>query len=518
MGNEAIGKMRLLTIPLLLLLLSGCVTNPVTGKTELGLVSESQEIAIGRQQYLPSRQMQGGDYLVDQALSAYVSEVGQNLAAVSDRALEYEFTIINSSVPNAWALPGGKIALNRGLLTELASEAELAAVLGHEVVHAAARHGARGVERGLLLQGAVLATAIAARDHDYGQYAVGAATLGAQLINQGYSRGQELEADYYGMLYMSRAGYDPSGAVDLQKTFVRLSENRQQDWLSGLFASHPPSDKRVQANQKTATELAVGGRIAKGRYQKSIAHLVASKPAYDAYTQGRKALKDGVVKTALKEADRAIKIEPEEALFYGLKGDANYARKRYQQAIKFYSEALRRDDAYFKYYLGRGESYRELGQTGKARQDLEKSNSLLPTANANNSLGLLAEKNQQPDQAIEYYRIAFNSGTPAGLSAGKRLIELDLPRNPGRYLPGQLHVDQSGRVYIELSNRTQMALGQIRIELAWRDDNGKIRRQYSQQQPLIRPGANAIVMLGSDPFASVYDSLEFAVRSAKVLD
>ena len=260
--RRPITQLHVLTILLLVLLqLGGCVTNPVTGKSELALIPESQEIEIGRQQYLPSRQMQGGDYLVDQELSEYVNQVGQSLAAVSDRDLEYEFTVINSSVPNAWALPGGKIAINRGLLIELDSEAELAAVLGHEVVHAAARHGAKGLERGMILQGAVLATAIAARDHDYGQYAVGAATLGAQLINQSYSRGQELEADYYGMLYMSRAGYDPKGAIDLQKTFVSLSEDRRQDWLSGLFASHPPSKTRVQANQKTAEELAANGRI-----------------------------------------------------------------------------------------------------------------------------------------------------------------------------------------------------------------------------------------------------------------
>jgi hypothetical protein len=81
-------------------------------------------------------------------LTPYVNEVGQKLAAVSKRKLPYEFVVLNSSVPNAWALPGGKIAVNRGLLTELKNEAELAAVLGHEIVHAAARHGAKAQERG----------------------------------------------------------------------------------------------------------------------------------------------------------------------------------------------------------------------------------------------------------------------------------------------------------------------------------------------------------------------------------
>ncbi len=126
---------------IILLFLSGCAINPVTGEHELGLVSEQREIAIGNEQYGPGRQMQGGDYLADQQLSAYIKEVGQKLAAVSDRQLPYEFTILNNSTPNAWALPGGKIVINRGLLLELDSEAELAAVLSHEIVHAAARHG-----------------------------------------------------------------------------------------------------------------------------------------------------------------------------------------------------------------------------------------------------------------------------------------------------------------------------------------------------------------------------------------
>ena len=140
---------RLLPYLLLLAALtSGCAINPVTGESELSFVSQDQELKIGAEQYAPSRQMQGGDYLTDPQIGEYVSRVGNRIAAASDRKLPYEFKVINDSTPNAWALPGGKIAINRGLLTELQSEAELAAVLSHEIVHAAARHGAQGMERG----------------------------------------------------------------------------------------------------------------------------------------------------------------------------------------------------------------------------------------------------------------------------------------------------------------------------------------------------------------------------------
>src|SRR5690606_18677869 len=182
---------------------AGCVINPVTGERQLALVSADDEIAIGEQQYFPMRQAQGGDYVVDPELSAYVARVGQRVAAVSDRALPYEFVVLNSSVPNAWALPGGTIAVNRGLLLELDNEAELAAVLGHEIVHAAARHGALAMQRGMLLQGAVLAAAIGSREGDYSNLVVGAASIGAQLVNQRYGRGAELESDLYGTRYMA---------------------------------------------------------------------------------------------------------------------------------------------------------------------------------------------------------------------------------------------------------------------------------------------------------------------------
>ena len=98
------------------LVLSACSTSPVTGKRELFIVSPTQELSIGEREYLPNQQFQGGIYRTDPALGAYVRQMGQRLAAVADSALPYEFVVINNSTPNAWALPGGKIAINRGLL------------------------------------------------------------------------------------------------------------------------------------------------------------------------------------------------------------------------------------------------------------------------------------------------------------------------------------------------------------------------------------------------------------------
>src|SRR5262245_32626946 len=236
-----------------LLALGGCATNPVTGKRELSFVSEAQEVQIGQQQYSPSRQSQGGDYVTDPAVTESVRQVGNKLAAVADRKLPYEFVVINSGELNAWALPGGKLAINRGLLVELKSEAELAAVLGHEIVHAAARHGAKQMEQGQLMQiGAAIASIGAAA---YGGSALGAmvgqgSARGRELVSAKFGRDDELAADHYGMKYMKAAGYDLQAAVSLQELFVRkFSEGKEQDWMTGLFASHPPSPERVEANK-----------------------------------------------------------------------------------------------------------------------------------------------------------------------------------------------------------------------------------------------------------------------------
>jgi len=517
------GLMALLLAPILL---SGCSTNPVTGKREVVFQSENWDRKVGAQQYLPARQMQGGDYVVDPALTSYLQSVGNRLAAFADHTgepFDYEFIVLNSSVPNAWALPGGKIAFNRGLLLELESEAELAAVMGHEIVHSAARHGAKGVTRGMLLQGGLLATALATQKKDYSRYAVGAAQVGAQLLNQRYGRSAELESDKYGMAYMSRAGYDPKGAVDLQKTFVRLSQGRQQNWLSGLFASHPPSQQRVDENLKTAEGLPKNGKLGREEYQQRIAYIKKTKPAYDSYDKGRKALGDGDARQALQLANQALAIEPREALFYGLRGDIDYAQKNYQRAVNQYSEALEHNPQYFKFYLGRGESYRNLNRLDLAERDLTASAKLLPTADALYGLGQIAESQGNVNKAMQYYANVVGENpsqspalqTPAGKASYERMVTLDLPRNPGKYVSVRRNIDQKGRVYLELANRAPTAVGNVQVAFAYVDGNGRQRQEQRVHRRAIPPGQGAIVMLGTE-YAPLINNMQVAVRAAKI--
>ncbi|RLA17192.1 MAG: peptidase M48 [Gammaproteobacteria bacterium] len=499
----------------LLLLIEGCAVNPVTGSNELTFVSEAEEIQIGRKNYLPAQQSQGGQYRVDQDLTAYVSAVGWQLARVSDRPnLPYEFVILNSSVPNAWAMPGGKIVINRGLLLELDNEAELAAVIAHEIVHAAARHGAKGIERGLLLQAGVAGIGIAVPNSSV----VGLlSNTGAQLINQQYGRGQELESDYYGMLYMSRAGYDTSAAISLQEKFVKLSKGRKQSWLEGMFASHPPSEERVQANRERTKQFPIGGKIGRDEYQRATSRIRKSKEAYKSYDKGQEALKEKRFSAASKFANRAIAIEPDEALFSALKGDILAAQNKNRAALDQYKKAIQQNSHFFAFYLQQGTAQYALGLQQQARGSLEKSNSLLPTPPAHYFLGELDLKEGKRDLAVKHYRAASVSKSEMGSKAAKQLARLELPDEPGRYIASRAGWDSAGRVIVQFQNRSQVKV-QVTSVLVQLTRNGRVLGEETLPLNIVlSAGKTGRLVTGLEVKQGESERLVSRVVAAKVL-
>jgi predicted Zn-dependent protease len=501
-------------------ILYGCAVNPVTGKNELAIISQSQEINIGRENYGPSKQMQGGAYTVNPELSAYVSEVGQKLAAVSDRQLPYEFTVLNNSTPNAWALPGGKIAVNRGLLLQLNNEAELAAVLGHEIVHAAARHGAQQMERGMLLQGALIATDLALQNNQYGNLVVGGAQLAAGLVHTKYGRDDELESDYYGMIYMARAGYDPMAAVRLQETFVRLSQNQSQNWLAGLFASHPPSMARVEANRETAASLPAGGILGKSRYEEHIAALQKDQKAYESYAEGRDALEQGNPQKALAYGESAIRIEPREALFYALRGDAYARESRYTDALAEYNRAIKLNPDYFYYYLQRGQTRKKLNRTEEAYADLQKSTKLLPTATAYNSLGELALAAGSPAKAREYFMEAASSDSPAGKEAAIALLRLDFAHYAGEFIRIETGLNRDGYVLARITNTAPVGIKDLRLHLEYSDPSGRAQQTARLIATVIPAGQAVTTSFDLGPYTSpeALKTMRIQIISAQLLE
>ena len=235
---------------LCLLLLSACVRNPATGKREVVLVSESQEIAMGQQSDVQAREEYG---VVDNAaLQSYVQAMGRKLAAVSHRpVLDWHFTVVDSPVVNAFAIPGGYIYLTRGILAYLGSEAELAGVMGHEIGHVTARHSVRQMTRTQLAQiglgvGGVLSPA-------FGQFG-NLAESGLGLVFLRFSRDNEREADRLGVEYAARAAYDPREVSNFFEVLGRLSGANDRQTIPGWLSTHPDPPQRVQTTRMLAQE------------------------------------------------------------------------------------------------------------------------------------------------------------------------------------------------------------------------------------------------------------------------
>jgi predicted Zn-dependent protease len=478
-------KLSLLLISLTLLAVA-CGINPVTKKREFQLVSESQEISIGTQNYAPARQSQGGDYTLDPELTAYVQSIGNKLAAVADRKLPYEFTIINDSGPKAWAMPGGKIAFNRGLLYALNSEAELAAVMGHEMVHAAARHGAKGMERGMFMQGAMVAVGLATQDNNYANLIVGGAQLGAQLATSKYGRDAESEADLYGMRYMKKAGYDPAAAVTLQETFVRLSKDQKSSFIDGLFASHPPSMDRVNANKETLLVLGAGGDWGKEIYAKKVAKLKATQGAYQAYDAAVKALSEKNIEKATKLVKEAIAGEPREARFQELLGDIALSQKKPAAALAYYDKAINMQPNYFKPHVQAGIALFDLGRKAEAEKYLAQSNSLLATAPGHYLLGKIAEERGDLTSALSNYAMAADSNSEIGQRSSAEYVRLDLPQHPAKYLQAAPQTDSAGNLYAVVANPTALNVGRVQLRVVQYD--AASGRSVGQTQPMFIAG------------------------------
>ena len=241
-----------LVISVSLTCLVGCATNPVTGEREFVMMSEAQEIELGRESDAQVREQMG--LYDDEALQQYVEQIGFEMAARSHRPdLPWSFAIVDSSVVNAFAIPGGFIYLTRGIMPYLDDEADLAGVIGHEIGHVTARHTvqaytrASGAQLGLLVGGIFSPTARAVG---------GLAETGLSVLFLRYGRDAELQADRLGARYAADTGWDPTGVRDMLSTLSRLSEGTDRgvpNWLS----THPEAADRVVRVEPILEQIAI---------------------------------------------------------------------------------------------------------------------------------------------------------------------------------------------------------------------------------------------------------------------
>jgi predicted Zn-dependent protease len=216
----------------------GCAINPITGDEDLMFYPEDKDITIGRK-YAPEVEKELGGKIANEDLQDYIDRLGQKIARVSQRPdLEYHFVALQDKSTNAFALPGGYIFVLRGMLEKLKTEAQLAALLGHEIAHVVARDSMAALSR----QRAIDVLMVAAIAGQAPGEAVRAAGLTRLFLDLRYSREDEREADLAGLNYMAAAGYDPNGAVEL----IQILEDEHAVRSLEFFSTHPSPRNRRQ--------------------------------------------------------------------------------------------------------------------------------------------------------------------------------------------------------------------------------------------------------------------------------
>jgi metalloendopeptidase OMA1, mitochondrial len=239
---------RILLALLLGLSVVACETVPITGRSQLVLIPEGTEVKMGLDSY---QQILGKSKVSnDVQLNEQVTRVGRRIATATERNdYQWEFKVIEDQQVNAFCLPGGKVAVYTGMFPVARDDAGLAAVLGHEVAHAIARHGGERMSQQLAVEGVTLAGAqalLSGSDPRFVQLAAaalgGVATVGVLLP---FSRAQESEADHLGLIYMAKAGYDPHASRDLWKRMAERSSGQSDSPLSAFLSTHPLPATRI---------------------------------------------------------------------------------------------------------------------------------------------------------------------------------------------------------------------------------------------------------------------------------
>ncbi|MDP6491098.1 MAG: M48 family metalloprotease [Kiritimatiellia bacterium] len=326
----------------------GCATNPVTGRRQLMFLSESAEISMDKER---APHQFSADYgaLQDARLAQYVSEVGSKLAVKTHRPdMPYDFQSLNASYVNAYTFPGGSMAVTRGILLGMENEAELAAVLGHELGHVNARHTAQRMTKGLLSQAIVAGvTMYIAEEHEkYASLAYGLGGIGAGALLARYSRGNEREADALGMEYMTQAGYSPQGMVGLMDMLNGLHK-RKPDLLQRMFSSHPMSSERY-----ADAMAAMNGKYNVAR------SLLLGRERYMDMTAG------------LRKIEGAIKLLQD--------GDLAMMKQKFDQALVAYTGALRIAPKDYAGLLSMAKCQMALGKKKEAQRFVERAQSVYP--------------------------------------------------------------------------------------------------------------------------------------------
>ncbi|MEM2956662.1 MAG: M48 family metalloprotease [Candidatus Pacearchaeota archaeon] len=347
-----------------------CAVNPVTGKKQLMLLSEQDELNLGNSVFpnaIWGSEGGGGEYK-DEKLRGYLESIVNRIHQISHRPyIPCRFYIQNSSIPNAWALPG-HVAITRGLLAELNNEAEFAFIIGHEIGHVSARHSASHVSHNILMQAGLAVLGLSLEGKEYSDLILGVGVISSALLLLKYSRDDELEADRLGVLYMNKVGYDPSYAVEAHKTLQKavyeyklsIGESPDDEVIFGdILSTHPRTRVRIDEIERlitTSTKYQIfGDGVGRDYFQYMISDLKRVNKIYRNYYD--KAVREFKRKN-LYEAERLLKIalqhDTTQPPFYALYGFIHLQYKNDYEAEKYFNYALSLQNNYQPAFRGLG--------------------------------------------------------------------------------------------------------------------------------------------------------------------
>lgn len=415
----------------LLMALDGCATNPVTGKSEFSLISEKDEIALGTGAYGGAIAEFGGEYH-DPVLGEYVNGIGRNLASVSHRPkLPYEFTVVGSSVVNAFALPGGKIVITTGLMSRFENEGQVAGVLGHEIGHVTARHAARAISRTYLMQIPLVVGAIYANRTGKGEELVALSSIGLALLQLKYSRDQEVQSDELGMDYAVRAGYNPNGVIQLLDV-LKSSHDREPSAFEGMFLTHPLTSSRIRDVQKKMSvdyptwESRTDALFAE-RFKEKTQGLMEHVAAFEHYDAAEGHRRQRELDQALQGYEAAIEIDGAQPQFHCGVGEILIEREDVPKALISFRRAKELSPSFFRGRLDLGHAQFLAGNYEAALEDLKAAVSIVQTSPAAHYyLGRSYEKLGRGADAVQSYKnaAALAPDTDLGKDAQRRASAL----------------------------------------------------------------------------------------------
>lgn len=395
------------------------VEDPLTGKKTLTLLPTDKEIEIGKK-YIPQAINENEGLYPDEEVQRYLRSIGYRIANHTPRRVNYQFYLVNSKDMNAFALPGGPVFINRGILLNLDNESQLAAVLSHELGHINARHHAKFLEKTYGLNILLNILAVATSSSSYQNIIMQTAQISASLLQLKFSREQENEADSLGVRFAYESGYDPQGLLEVFYKFKKSEvEGRPPEWMS----THPIPETRIK-NVSTLIQRKYGDKLLlkkdSNEFQLIKQKVEKTSLSFDYVGRAKDNIKNKDYGTALKNLNTAISLYEQNSSAYTYKSFVCYNQKDFECAYKSGLYAIKLDNLYFLPKLLTGASLIKLNRDFEAIKILEEAKSLIDTdPDLYYFLGVAYQNTSNRQKAYENLKTALD------ITDGKRGWEAD---------------------------------------------------------------------------------------------